>query len=203
MKSRLVVFALFLLVVTPAFAADTVPAANADQAKLVQDLERTRDKFLKSVEGLSEAQWNYKAAPEKWSIAQCAEHIAAAESLIRGAVEGALTKPLPADQDAGAMVKDELIQTMIVDRSKKFSAPEPLVPADRFGSPAAAVDAFSKERVATLKLAQSDADLRAHAAQHPGFGMIDTYGWMLFLSGHTERHTLQIEEVKANADYPK
>ena len=62
---------------------------------------------------------------------------------------------------------------------------------------------FSKERVATLKLAQGDADMRAHAAQHPGFGMIDTYGWMLFLSGHTERHTLQIDEVKANPDFPK
>jgi hypothetical protein len=203
MKSLFVVFALVLLVVTPVFAADTAPAANADKAKLVQDLERTRDKFLKSVEGLSEAQWNYKAAPEKWSIAQCAEHIAAAESFIRGAVEGALTKPLAEGQDRAALVKDDLIQKMIVDRSRKFSAPEPLVPGNRFGSAAAAVDAFRTERAATLKLAQSDADFRAHAAQHPGFGMIDTYGWMLFLSGHTERHTLQIEEVKANADFPK
>ncbi len=203
MKSFSVVLALVLLVVTPVFAADPAPAANADQAKLVQELERTRDKFLKSVEGLSEAQWNYKAAPEKWSIAQCAEHIAAAESFIRGAVEGALSKPLAEGQDRAALVKDQVIQKMIVDRSRKFSAPEPLVPGGRFGSPAAAVDAFRKERGETLKLAQGDADFRAHAAQHPGFGMIDTYGWMLFLSGHTERHTLQIEEVKANADYPK
>lgn len=201
MKS-LSVLALVLLVAMPLVAADT-PAIHADKEKLVKDLERTRDKFLKSVEGLSEAQWNYKAAPEKWSIAQCAEHIAAAESLIRGAVEGGLTKPLAEGQDRGALVKDELIQTMIVDRSRKFSAPEPLVPGGRFGSPAAAVDAFRKERDATLKLAQGDSDFRAHAAQHPGFGMIDTYGWMLFLSGHTERHTLQIEEVKTNADYPK
>lgn len=203
MKSFSLVLGLVLLVVTPVFAADPAPAANADKAKLVQELERTRDKFLKSVEGLSEAQWNYKAAPEKWSIAQCAEHIAAAESFIRGAVEGALTKPLAEGQDRAALVKDEVIQKMIVDRSRKFTAPEPLVPGGRFGSPAAAVDAFRKERGETLKLAQGDADFRAHAAQHPGFGMIDTYGWMLFLSGHTERHTLQIEEVKTNADYPK
>jgi DinB superfamily len=201
MKS-LSVLALVLLVAMPLFAADT-SAIHADKEKLVKELERTRDKFLKSVEGLSEAQWNYKAAPEKWSIAQCAEHIAAAESLIRGAVEGGLTKPLADGQDRGALVKDELIQTMIVDRSRKFSAPEPLIPGGRFGSAAAAVDAFRKERGETLKLAQGDADFRAHAAQHPGFGMIDTYGWMLFLSGHTERHTLQIEEVKTNADYPK
>lgn len=193
MKSKSLLLALLLLAVTPAFAND--------REKLVQDLERTREKFLKSVEGLSEAQWNYKAAPDKWSIAQCAEHIAASESLIRGAVVKALAEPLPAD--AKDLVKDDMVQKFIVDRSKKFSAPEPLVPTDRFGSPAAAVEAFRTERAETLKLAENDAELRKHAAKHPGFGMLDTYGWMLFLSSHTERHTLQIEEVKANADFPK
>ncbi|HEV7764332.1 MAG TPA: DinB family protein [Thermoanaerobaculia bacterium] len=199
MKSVSKVFALLLLVAVPAFAGD----AAADKEKLVQELERTRAKFLKSVEGLSEAQWNYKAAPERWSIAQCAEHIAAAESFIRGYVGQALTTPLAADQSKAELVKDELVQKMIVDRSKKFSAPEPLVPTSRFASPAETVATFEKERAETIKLAQSDADFRAHAAQHPGFGMLDTYGWLLFLSGHSERHTLQIEEVKASADFPK
>ncbi|HEU4886891.1 MAG TPA: DinB family protein [Thermoanaerobaculia bacterium] len=201
MKSLSVVFALVLLVVTPVFAADAVP--NAEQEKLVQHLQRTGEKFLKSVDGLSEAQWNFKAAPDKWSIAQCAEHIAAAETLIRGAVEKGLTTPLEAGQPVAELVKDDLVTTMVVDRSKKFSAPEPLVPTDRFGSPAAAVDAFRKERDETIKLAKGDMNFRAHAVKHPGFGMLDTYGWMLFLSAHSERHTLQIEEVKAHADYPK
>jgi len=201
MKSLSVVFALVLLVITPAFAADAVP--NADQAKLVQHLQRTSEKFLKSVDGLSEAQLNFKAAPDKWSIAQCAEHIAAAETLIRGAVEKGLATPLEAGQPLAELVKDDLITTMVVDRSKKFSAPEPLVPTDRFGSPAAAVEAFRKERGETIKLAESDAQFRAHAVKHPAMGMVDTYGWMLFLSAHSERHTLQIEEVKANPDFPK
>ncbi|MFL6246069.1 MAG: DinB family protein [Thermoanaerobaculia bacterium] len=201
MKSVFVVIALVLFVVTPAFAAD--PAPSADRDKLVQHLQRTSEKFLKSVDGLSEAQWNFKAAPDRWSIAQCAEHIAAAESFIRGAIEKGLAAPLEAGQPAAELVKDDLITTMIVDRSKKFSAPEPLMPTNRFGSAAAAIEAFRKERGETIKLAQSDADFRAHAVKHPGFGMLDTYGWMLFLSAHSERHTLQIEEVKAHPDYPK
>jgi hypothetical protein len=192
MKSKFVLLALLLL---------AVPAYADERQKLVQDLERTREKFLKSVEGLSEAQWHWKAAPEKWSIAQCAEHIAASETLIRGAVVKSLAEPLPAD--AKDLVKDEMVQKFMVDRSKKFNAPEPLVPTDRFGSPAKAVESFRTERAETLKLAQTDTDLRQHAAKHPGFGMLDAYGWMLFLSAHTERHTLQIEEVKANAEFPK
>lgn len=200
MKS-LSVFVLVLLVAMPGFAAD--PVSGADREKLVQHLQRTSEKFLKSVEGLSEAQWNFKAAPDKWSVAQCAEHIAAAETLIRGAVEKGLATPLEAGQPVAELVKDDLITTVVVDRSKKFSAPEPLVPTDRFGSPAAAVESFRKERAATIQLAKSDADFRAHAVKHPALGMLDTYGWMLFLSAHSERHTLQIEEVKANPDFPK
>jgi hypothetical protein len=199
MKRLSVVFALLLLAVTPLLAEG--PAAG-DQQKLVQHLQRTSEKFLKSVEGLSEAQWNFKPAPERWSIAECAEHITAAETLIRGAVEKGLTEPLEGGATA-ELVKDELISTMIIDRSKKFSAPEPLVPTKRFGSPEATLETFRKERAATIKLAEGDANFRAHAVKHPGFGMLDTYGWMLFLSAHSERHTLQIEEVKAHADFPK
>ena len=200
MKRSFLVFALVLFVVTPAMAE---PAAAGDRQKLVQHLQRTSETFLKSVEGLSEAQWNFKAAPEKWSVAECAEHITAAESFIRGTVEQGLTTPLAADQPAAELVKDEMISTMIVDRSKKFSAPEPLVPTKRFGTPEATVETFRKERAATIKLAEGDTDLRAHAVKHPGFGMLDTYGWVLFLSAHSERHTLQIEEVKAPPDFPK
>jgi hypothetical protein len=32
---------------------------------------------------------------------------------------------------------------------------------------------------------------------------MDAYQWLLFLSGHTMRHTAQIREVKAGAAFPK
>jgi hypothetical protein len=38
--------------------------------------------FLVSVEGLSPAQLNFRAAPNRWSIAECAEHIALAEDWV-------------------------------------------------------------------------------------------------------------------------
>ena len=33
--------------------------------------------------------------------------------------------------------------------------------------------------------------------------MMDTYQWMLLVAGHSKRHTLQIEEVKASPGFPK
>jgi hypothetical protein len=43
----------------------------------------------------------------------------------------------------------------------------------------------------------TDDSLRQHAAAHPALKMLDGYQWLLLLSAHTERHTLQIEEAKA------
>jgi hypothetical protein len=38
---------------------------------------------------------------------------------------------------------------------------------------------------------------------NPAVQEADAYQWLLFLSAHTERHTKQIEEVKATAGFPK
>lgn len=194
--NRSLALALSLLLATAAMAAD------GDRAALVAQLQRTEARFLKSVEGLSEAQWTFKPAPDRWSIAECAEHISASEPMIRGFASEALKTPLNAEMLPKAK-KDEQILTGIVDRSKKFKAPEPLVPTDRFGSPQAAVESFRKERAATIQLASGNGDLRALGAEHPFLGPLDAYGFFLFLSAHSERHTLQIEEVKADPNFPK
>ena len=200
MKRWITIVTLLVVYATTAFAGEA--GTLADRAALVAELERTEAKFLNSIEGLTEAQWTFKAAPDRWSIAECAEHIAASESFIRGMISGAMDKTLdPAA--VGAAHKDEMIKTGLVDRSQKFKAPEPLIPTDRFGSAAAAVDSFRKERAGTIALAKKDVDLRTRGADHFAFGPLDAYGWFLFLSGHSERHTLQIEEVKASPNYPK
>ena len=38
---------------------------------------------------------------------------------------------------------------------------------------------------------------------HPALGSIDAYDWILMLAAHTERHTAQIKEIKADPNFPK
>jgi hypothetical protein len=45
--------------------------------------------------------------------------------------------------------------------------------------------------------------LRAHSAPHPAFQTLDAYQWILFMAAHSDRHTQQINEVKAQPRYPK
>jgi hypothetical protein len=200
MKLRFISLGICLLITAAAFAGD-IPVA-ADKDALIAQLKRTEARFLASVEGLSEAQWSYKPAPDRWSIAECAEHITASEPFIRNLAAESMKGELAADV-AGTTNQDQKILTFLVDRSTKFKAPEPLIPTNRFGTPAAAIAAYTKERAATIALAASDVDLRTHGSKHFALGPLDSYGWFLFLSAHSERHTLQIEEVKADPGYPK
>jgi hypothetical protein len=80
-----------------AFAAANVRAqetTQADKDKALAYLESTKKGVLDATKGLSEAQWNFKPAPDKWPVAECVEHIAAAEDFIRGmAVDKVMKAP--------------------------------------------------------------------------------------------------------------
>src|SRR6267378_2316111 len=71
------------LALATAFAA---PLEQGERDRAMSHLHATRKAFLDSVAGLSEAQWNFKAGPDRWSIAECAEHIALSEDFIFGVV---------------------------------------------------------------------------------------------------------------------
>ena len=45
-------------------------------------------------------------------------------------------------------------------------------------------------------------DLRDHVVVLP-FGSFDSYQMILFIAAHSNRHTQQIEEVKADPNFPK
>lgn len=37
----------------------------------------------------------------------------------------------------------------------------------------------------------------------PGFGLVDDYQFILFMTAHSKRYTHLLEEVKMNPDFPK
>jgi hypothetical protein len=131
------------------------------------------------------------------------EHIAAAEDFIRGNITQNVMKA-PA-RGAGEDVKalDDTVVAKVPDRSHKAQAPEPLKPTNRFGSPEASLKHFLESRQETEAFLTSHNDLRDHATDSPMGKKLDAYEWVLFLTAHSERHTKQILEVKADPNFPK
>lgn len=176
-------------------------ASTADKEKALALLESSKKGVLAATKGLSPAQWNFKPAPDKWSIGECMEHIAAAEDFIRGSIsENVMKAPAAPDRDIAKI--DAGILANVPDRTNKVQAPEPLKPTNRFGSPEAAIKHFVESRAKTEEYLKNTADLRGHAVDSPVGGKWDAYEFILLIGAHSERHTKQIEEVKASPGYP-
>ena len=184
--------------------AATAGSAATDTAALLAHLERTRALFLASIAGLTPEQWSWKPAPERWSVAECAEHITRTEAFLRGLLVDNVQPTDDAALLAKARGKSDAVLAMIVDRTKRFQAPEPLNPASasQLRSRAEIERDYNFERGRTVQHVSTAGDPTASAASHVAFQELDLAGWVYFQSGHTERHTLQIEEVKASPGFP-
>ena len=176
-------------------------ATPADKEKALAYLETSKKGVLGATKGLSEAQWNFKPAPDKWSVAECMEHIAAAEDYIRGLItEKVMAAPAAPDRDIAKI--DAGIMANVPDRTNKVQAPEPIRPTNRYGSPEGSIKHFAETRATTEEFVKNTLGLRAHAIDSPVGGKWDAYEWVLLIAAHSERHTKQIEEVKANPNFP-
>ena len=176
--------------------------AQADLDRGLQYLETTKKNIVDATQGLSEAQWNFKPSPFKWSAAQVIEHIAASEDLLRQMAEGQIKEAPPGPERDVKKIDDRVLE-VIPDRSRKFQAPEQLRPRNQFGSPQAALKHFLESRAKTVALMKNTPDLRAHVVDSGLLGKIDAFERILFVAAHSERHTKQLLELKADPKFPK
>ena len=186
----------------PMFAADG-KLTPAERSYLIDRLEETKKNLTDSISGLTEAQWKFKPAPAVWSVQECAEHLILAEDFIFSGAQGVLKTPAVERPERSNAEVDRRLFMGVMDRSQKAQAPEPIVPAGKFATPADAVAEFSKRRERTIAYVKSTEDeLRVHVGQGPA-GPMDAYQFLILLASHSGRHTLQIKEVQANPAYPK
>ena len=195
--------ALLAIVVAPVQAQDLT---KSDRAALVNYLKETRNGVETATKGLTDEQLKFKPAPDRWSIAECMEHIAAAEDYLFDLVSNKVMKTAGLTEPfdlAKAHEIDAKVKAGVTDRSQKAQAPEPLVPTNRFGSPQGSWKHFVESRKRTIEFVQNENGLRARVMDSPVAKNMDAYQWVLFLSAHSARHTAQILEVRRDPNFPK
>lgn len=200
-----------LILLIPALLLMNFKAANpqltSDERKFAVDyLSSTRKDLLKSIKGLSQEQLNFKSTPESWSVAECVEHIAISETNLFGMIQGTLKEEANPEKRKEIKLSDEAVFNAITDRSYKVKTQEAFVPTGKFGSHEATIKEFLAKRDANINYIRNTSDdLRNHFFTFPveSLGTVDSYQLFLFMAGHTNRHRLQIEEVKSNPAFPK
>ena len=193
------------LLLTVALSAQTIDKSERDFA--MSHLHMSRKLFLDSITGLTPAQLDFKASPERWSIAECAEHITLSEDLLFGLASVQILKtPVVPERNTTAKnkLKDQEIVLQVLDRTKKGQAPETLKPSHKWKAFDEMIAEYKIKRNRTIEyVEQTKDDVRGHIMAHPLLGKLDAYQWVLLLSAHSERHTMQILEVKTDPAFPK
>ena len=185
------------------FVITDIELTKKEREEAVSYFKETQKAVADEIKGMSDNQLKWKPADSVWSITDCVEHIALSEkNLFDWAIGTLKTEANPAKR-AELKRSDEEIKKGITDRSFRVKTREGFIPTGQFGDAKQTLKVFDERREALIKyVKETKDDLRNHFAESP-FGLVDTYQLLLFLSAHTKRHTLQIEELKANPGFPK
>jgi hypothetical protein len=172
-----------------------------ERERAVRLLEASRDRVCASVGGLSEAQWTFKPAPDRWSALDNVEHLAVLGGRVKMMLLNIANAPAAAPERPVEEV-DELLLASVVDRSVKLKVPEAGAPTGRW-SPAVALEQYRAVCDEFAEIARTSTVLRQHAVPHPLFGPMDGYQWVLAAGAHSDRHNQQILEVKVDPRFPE
>jgi hypothetical protein len=191
-----------------AFAAEPkLTSSELERGRLY--LQQTRNYVIGATVGLSEAQWKFKPAPDRWSIAEIVEHMVVVQELVLGPIREQLAKAPAASADRDYKQVDALVVNGLPDRLTKFQAPEFVQPTCRW-EPSVSLDRLNKNNGRLTEYLESTPDLRQHMVDAPpikaiskgAFESMDGYEWVLAAAAHTERHVKQILEVRADPKFP-
>ena len=205
MRKRNTGYILLALLVITGLAGTISGSVSKKERKLAVGLMKdTKSDALESIKGLSAAQLEFKATPETWSIKECMYHIAISETNLWNWFESVMKEQANPEKRSEVKLTDEQVIKMIEDRSFKAKAQENGLPKNTpYKSLDEAVAAFKAKRDDNIKYMKSTTeDLRDHIIQTP-LGWIDAFQLYLFIGGHSNRHTQQIKEVKADPAFPK
>lgn len=174
-----------------------VQETGGEKEILIGRLNQGRDRYLIALQGVAETSAGWRNAEGRWSILECAEHVAVAEEQMLRMWEK-LAAPGSSDR-----AKDAALLAVAHDRTKKNKAPERSEPKGRCATLAEARDRFKAARERTLAFAgkMSVQDLRSKVVPHPR-GELDGYQLLTLMAMHPERHALQIEEIKSDPGFP-
>ena len=174
----------------------------SESAEIVGMLEDTRGQILSRVAGLSDAQWKFKTAPDRWSAAEIVEHLYLTEGAFAKTVTDLLAgKPNPewAKLTAGA---DEKVTKMVPDRSNPVKAPPFAVPQGKL-SRNEVVGNYLEGRAKMIGFAQDRTKPYKSFVQESPLGPLHAAQWIRFTAMHNVRHLKQLDEVLADPGFPK
>ncbi len=165
--------------------------------EVAEFLAERRAELRAAVDAVPPALRDRRPAPDRWSVAEVLEHLAALEGAVTGMLGPAIDEARALGEEADtSSVRARLDTERMRDRSRVIEAPDRVRP--RGGLDTAAAWAALERARAALLAALERGDGRALGAvtrPHPVLGPLDLYQWALAVGGHEARHAGQVREI--------
>ena len=189
---------LIVLLALATLRLDAEPMSDGDRQRLLAHLEMTESWLASEVGGLSDEQLRFRRAPDAWNIMDVVEHLAIAEPQYWKNLQDSMKQP---ETTVKPEATDAAILWYGIDRNNRQKTGEARVPKGRWNNVKDSLGEFRKLRATMRDYATATKDgLRARRLLE---GNMDVYQWFLMISSHSQRHILQIREIKADPRYPR
>jgi len=168
----------------------------ADKQVLLDRLQESQRSLIAAATAVLEEYARICPEAGRWSVLDVIEHITLSDRAMFKRYPTGTENPKPLNLDA-----DAFIQQLGRDRESKRNAPEHVHPSGRFASLAEALSEYVRGRAEIAAFIEnSQEDFRRKLVQHPVMEM-DGHQLFLLIAAHSERHSMQIEEIKNCAAY--
>jgi hypothetical protein len=185
---------------------EKLTASEIEQGQ--QYLDHTRTGVIGVTRGLTEAQWKFKPSADAWSIEEILEHMVVVQDRVLGPILQKLAESAAATNSDCEQV-DAIVIHQFTDRRTKFKGPDFIMPTGQLPHAEALGRLLTNYKRLNDHLEEATG-LRQHVAEAAPLKAItqgkhqfmDGYQWVLAAGAHTDRHTKQILEVKADPGFP-
>lgn len=163
-------------------------------------IEQNLQALYHSYTELKEEQLHYKSAEKVWSILECLEHIYLIDKAVLAVLTTAESKYKTENNQTELFGEEKIRKLLVQGRSFKVPAPDYVQPKGEFTSNTVAKQSINgliqniSQHISTNTIEQE-----TYTFKHPILGPMTKTDWVHFMIAHTERHILQIEELKGKA----
>jgi hypothetical protein len=175
-----------------------------------EQLQELRVEILALLAGLDDAKVNWRPSPDRWSIAECVDHLGRTNEAILGPVRAALEAGRRAGRTAGGPFRYGLLgrgflRAVAPPQSHRLRAARPYRPAPQHSAATLAADfARVQDEVQRALDQAAGLDLARIRARSPAVLLLrlPVGIWFASMAAHEARHLSQARAVRADPRFP-
>ena len=162
------------------------------------------------ITGMTDEQWVFKQNPDRWSVAECVEHIVVGEQVILGAIQQSVAAPRDPEWFNRTNGKNDLVRQTVLTRNpggagSPFKAPYEVQPSQHWDRSRSITEFYKSHGAVRAYVETMPREIKDHTFENPfpQIGWLNAHDWLTLTALHVRRHCMQIAEVQQDPNYPK